>query len=69
MIPFSVPEQATVTLNVMSASGQLLYSTQLEAEAGINSYELNVSDLSAGIYYYTMEYKGQRMVRKMNVVR
>ena len=69
VIPFNVPEDAIVTLTVMSANGQMLYTAQVEAEAGNNSYELNVGDLAAGIYYYAMEYKGQRLVRKMNVVK
>ena len=56
-------------LPVMSVSGQLIYSTEISATAGENSYDLNVENLSAGIYYYTMEYKGQRLVRKMNVVK
>ena len=33
------------------------------------SYELDVEQLTTGIYYYSMEYKGQRLVKKMNVVR
>lgn len=69
VIPFAVPEDATVTLTVMSVSGQMLYATEIQATAGENNYELNVNALAAGIYYYTMEYKGQRLVRKMNVVK
>ena len=69
VIPFNVPEDANVTLTVMSVNGQMLYTTEISATAGENSYELNVEGLSAGIYYYTMEYKGQRLVRKMNVVK
>ncbi|MBO4402510.1 MAG: T9SS type A sorting domain-containing protein, partial [Bacteroidales bacterium] len=69
VIPFSIPEDANVTLTVMSVSGQMLYTTEISATAGENSYDLNVENLSAGIYYYTMEYKGQRLVRKMNVVK
>ena len=69
VIPFSLPEDATVTLTVMSASGQLLRSEVIEAAAGENSFSLNVENLAAGIYYYTMEFKGQRLVRKMNVVK
>jgi hypothetical protein len=69
VIPFNVPEDANVTLTVMSVNGQMLYTTEISATAGENSYELNVESLSAGIYYYTMEFKGQRLVRKMNVVK
>ncbi len=69
VIPFNLPEDANVTLTVMSVSGQLLYSTEISATVGENRYELDVENLSAGIYYYTMEYKGQRLVRKLNVVK
>ena len=69
VIPFNVPQDANVRLSVMSANGQMLFSTEIRATAGANSYELDVEQLATGIYYYSMEYKGQRLVKKMNVVR
>ena len=38
-------------------------------QAGENRIELDASGWAAGIYYYSMEYKGQRLTRKMNIVR
>ena len=35
----------------------------------MNSVSFNASDIAGGIYYYSMEYQGQRIVRKMNIVR
>ena len=69
VIPFNVPQDANVRLSVMSANGQMLFTTEIRATAGANSYELDVEQLATGIYYYSMEYKGQRLVKKMNVVR
>jgi len=69
VIPFNLPQDGNVRLSVMSANGQMLLTTEIRANAGSNNYELDVEQLAAGIYYYSMEYKGQRLVRKMNVVR
>ncbi len=68
-IPFYLPQEANVTLSVLGVNGQLIFSKEIHAMAGENVYELDVNNLAAGIYYYAMEYKGQRLVKKMNVVR
>ena len=68
-IPFNLPQAATVTLSVLGVNGQLLLVKEIDASAGANSYDLDVNNLAAGIYYYAMEYKGQRQVRKMQIVK
>ena len=68
-IPYSLPQGGTVRLNVLGVNGQVLYSTELQSDAGYNEYELNVSGLSNGIYYYSMEFQGRRIVKKMNIAR
>jgi hypothetical protein len=68
-IPFHLPQAAEVTLSVLGMNGQVLLVREISASAGSNSYELDVNGLPSGIYYYSMEYKGQRLVRKMSVVR
>ncbi len=68
-IPYSLPESGAVTLYIMSMNGQVLHKESVQAEAGSNEWTVDVTALSAGIYYYSMEYKGQRIVRKMNVTR
>jgi hypothetical protein len=64
-IDYSVPEAGEVVFHVHSISGQLLYSKTIEASRGINSIELNTSTFAAGVYSYSMEYKGQRLVRQL----
>jgi hypothetical protein len=66
-IDFAVPEAGQVIFHVHSISGQLLYSRTIEAERGNQSIELNTSTLAAGIYFYSVEYKGQRIVKRMSV--
>ncbi|MBR5665937.1 MAG: T9SS type A sorting domain-containing protein, partial [Bacteroidales bacterium] len=57
------------TLTVMGANGQVFQRQTVQGEAGSNSLDLNASNWAAGVYYYTMEYCGQRITRKMNIAR
>jgi hypothetical protein len=66
-IDYSIPESGEVIFYVQSASGQLLYSRTIEAISGKNSLEVNTNTLAAGIYFYSIEYKGQRLVKRMSV--
>jgi hypothetical protein len=64
-IDYSLSEAGEVIFHVHSISGQLLYSQTIEASRGTNSIELNTSTFAAGVYVYSMEYKGQRLVRQL----
>jgi hypothetical protein len=66
-INYSLPEAGEVIFHVHSISGQLLYSKTIEAQRGAQSIELNTAVLSAGVYFYSMEYKGERIVKRMSV--
>jgi hypothetical protein len=66
-IDYNIPESGEVIFHVQSASGQLLYSKTIEAASGKNYLEFNTSTLAAGIYVYSIEYKGQRLVKRMSV--
>jgi hypothetical protein len=66
-INYSIPEAGAVVFNLHSVSGQLLYSKTIEATSGKQSMELNTSIFAAGIYFYSIEYKGQRLVKRMIV--
>jgi hypothetical protein len=66
-IDYSIPESGEVVFNLHSISGQLLYSKTIEAASGKQSLELNTSSFAAGIYFYSIEYKGQRLVKRMMI--
>ena len=68
-IPYVIPEAGVLTLRIMGMNGQVLYREDVNAEAGSGDIRVNLSDLAAGVYYYSVEYRGERVVRKMNVVR
>jgi len=69
VIPYAVPEEGRVVFSVMSINGQVLYSEEVQAKAGSHQLRLDIQTLSAGIYYYSMEYQGQRIVKKMTIQR
>lgn len=66
-IPYSVPQAGKVTLEILNALGQTLYTTTQEAEQGVNYFEVKTSDFAAGIYYYTIRYNNITLTKKMVV--
>jgi hypothetical protein len=64
-IDYSIPEAGEVVFHVHSITGQLLYSKTIETERGTNSIELNTSTFATGVYFYSMEYKGQKRVKQL----
>ena len=69
IINYNIPQDGEILFQVHSLSGQLLYSQKENTLSGNHQIELNISDYAAGIYFYTMEYKGQRIVKRMSVKR
>jgi hypothetical protein len=66
-IDYSIPEAGEVVFYVYSISKQLLYVKSIETERGTHSIELNTSTFAAGVYFYSIEYKGQRLVKRMSI--
>lgn len=66
-IPYYIPEPGQISLKIISISGQELLIETIEALAGHHQIELNTEQLSDGIYYYSIDYQGQRLVKKMTV--
>jgi hypothetical protein len=67
LIPYTIPQDGKVVFSVMSINGQSLYREELQVNAGSHYLEMNTQMFSAGIYYYSMEYQGQRIVKKMTI--
>jgi uncharacterized membrane protein len=66
-IDYSLPTDGEVTFHVYTISGQELINQVVETTSGKHSIELNTTHLASGIYFYSMEFKGQRIVKRMSV--
>ena len=67
IIPYNIPIADEVTLKILSINGQILYQEILQAVSGKNEIVINTDFLANGIYYYSMEYQGKTIVKKMSV--
>jgi len=66
-IEYSVPNSGEVIFTIHSVSGQVLYTKTIQSEQGKQFIDLNTNDFAAGVYFYSMEYKGQKLVKRMSV--
>ena len=47
--------------------GQTMYSTILQGSKGMNQLEVDVSNWADGVYYYSFEFNGERLIKKLTV--
>jgi hypothetical protein len=66
-IEYSLPTSDEVVFNVQTVSGQILYTKVLQSKEGKQFIELNTTGFAAGVYFYSIEYKGQKIVKRMSV--
>lgn len=64
-IPYSIPCQDRVAFCVSDVTGRVLLTCTVPSAAGCNSFTLPIHTLPAGVYFYSMTFQGQRLVRKM----
>jgi hypothetical protein len=67
LIPYTIPNEGKLTFKVMTISGQVLYTEEIQGESGSHYLELSTESIANGIYYYSMDYAGQKIVKKMTV--
>ena len=66
-IPYNIPQEGVIQFRVTTITGQILYSRDIPSAAGVHSLEFDTQHLAGGIYYYSVEYQGQRIVKKMTI--
>jgi hypothetical protein len=64
-IEFGLPANGEVIFNLVNMVGQNVYTETTRKDAGRHQIQLNVTDFPNGVYYYTIEFKGKRLVKKM----
>ena len=66
VIQYSVPAEGEVSFKIYSVNGQMLYTKSENVQSGDHQIEINTSTFAAGIYFYTMEFEGQRLTKRMS---
>jgi hypothetical protein len=64
-ITYKVPSSGEAILRIVNLMGELLYEENDKVGYGQHKFELDVKEFPAGVYYYALEFKGIRLVKKM----
>ena len=64
-IEFSLPTAGNTHFTVTDVVGRLVYEESGYYPNGRNTINFNKGDLPSGVYYYSLEYNGQRRMHKM----
>ncbi len=70
-IQFTLNQPGKVTLKIYNTLGQVVRTVVDDAQmhTGLHTYSVDMSDLSSGIYLYVLENAGQRVSRKMTLLK
>lgn len=66
-IKFSVPSDDKVKICVYNVIGKVVLDKKVNAVRGDNEVEIDGRQLQDGMYFYTVEYKGKTVTRRMMV--
>ena len=64
-VKYYVPEDGSVVFSINTVTGQILYMEEKEVVKGAHSIVFDIENLAEGIYFYTMDFQGQRLMKKM----
>jgi hypothetical protein len=67
VVNYNLPKSGKVHFELRNALGQVIMSQEYERSVGNNQIEVDATQLSSGIYYYTVEFDKQRITKKMVV--
>jgi hypothetical protein len=67
-IPYTLTEKSNVELNIMNIMGQVVLQKRIgNQESGNHQIDINIKNLSTGLYTYTLTVNGENITRKMMV--
>ncbi len=64
-IIYGVPCASIVHFSLTNVIGQTLYSQNINASAGENLFAFDLQNFADGVYYYSLDWNGHRLTRKM----
>jgi hypothetical protein len=68
-IGYFVPENGKAVFTVMNSVGQIIYTEADNIVAGEHQLKLDIGAWSSGIYFYTLNFNGSKLYRKMIISR
>ncbi len=68
-IPLTVKRAGNVNFTVINLLGEIVVREQLSCQTGYNEFNIDIANLNAGIYLYSIEVDGKRMTKRMIVNR
>ena len=67
VIPFNLPSYGTYRFVLLNYLGQPVFTQERTVNAGLHQIELDADAFTPGAYFYSLEFEGRRLVRKMIV--
>ena len=64
-ITYGLTKSGQLNFNVTNMLGQTFAQTSEFMSAGDHMIELNVAEWADGVYFYSIEFEGERIVKKM----
>ncbi len=68
-VEYIIPGVGEVNFKIIDMIGKEVYYRSIKSIKGKNKIEVNINKLKEGIYIYLMEYNGEKLAKKMVVVR
>lgn len=68
-ITFGLGSRKVTTLNVTNIIGELVYTAQMQGVGGVNTFEFDGSQLSEGVYLYTLTDGRNTLTKRMIIQR
>jgi hypothetical protein len=65
VVRFEIPSAGMVSFEIVDILGNTLMNTQEKKIAGIHTIEIDVNSLANGVYYYSVEFDGNRLTKQM----
>ncbi len=69
LIKYEIPTNGMVHFELVNATGKIISSLDKNSYVGLNTLVINTSQLSNGIYFYSLNYKGYHLTKKMIINR
>lgn len=66
-IRYEMPTAGKVSLEIVDLSGKVVYTESAMANKGVNTFNVNSSNFSKGVFFYSLEVNGERLTKKMVV--